>query len=701
MRPRRPHDLAAVIAAGLLVVLLIAKILVLWGRPLPVSPWSALAFVWQDVAVALGFFAFARLVRYRALVLPAYAALVVLTAANVSVGRVLSTPLTAPLLRAARGTLADSLFYHATAANLMLTALVLAAGVTVPVVLHRRLRTRTARIDELLGATAGRRVGAGLVAAAAFAVVALGPVASARVDTGGLERNVLVALARSGLPRVRGIAAHADWRRSPLAAEPLRDNIIGPLRADAPPGSAAPDAVRTAGAGVEAGAAADLRHLDATAAAVDLRHLRGAAAGTNVLLVVLESTAARYLGVYGARADPMPNLTALAARAIVFDNAYAVYPESIKGLVPLLASRDPALDIAAEDHAPAMTPSLATALARAGYDTGLFHSGRFMYLGMQELLERSGFATLEDAGHIGGNHDSSFGVDETAAVRRVLEWIDARPPGHPFFAAYLPIAGHHPYAYTTPGPFASNDDLGRYLNALHEGDLALEELFDGLRTRGLDRSTIIVVIGDHGEAFGQHDGNYGHNLAIYDENVRVPLLIALPDGGDTDRATAAGAGNSAADPHGAAVGANSAADLDGALAASAGSSTAPVSPGARVGRVASLIDVAPTILDLLGLDPPSSFDGGSLLEPDRRMALFFTDYSLGLLGLRDGCLKFIHALESGRSRLFNLCEDPDERVDLAGDPAQAERLAAYRDHVRAWSAARIAERTDARDRDRR
>jgi len=85
----------------------------------------------------------------------------------------------------------------------------------------------------------------------------------------------------------------------------------------------------------------------------------------------------------------------------------------------------------------------------------------------------------------------------------------------------------------------------------------------------------------------------------------------------------------------------------------------------RISRVASLIDTPPTILDLLGLESPATFEGISLLEPAPTVALFFTDYSLGLLGLRDSCWKFIHQVDNGASKLFDVCKDPDELQNLA------------------------------------
>lgn len=593
-------------AAILFLVLALAKALTLWGRTLPESGWAPLAYLWQDVAVALGFGLFERVVRREWAAWTGYAALVALAAVNVPVARVLSTPLTAPLLRAVRGTLSDSIKYHATAENLAAIGLVLAAGIVLPLVLPRMLagilravpRVRPARLHA----------GPTLVAGAVVAVLA-GPVASARVDTAGLERHPLLALVRTSLPRVRpgGGAVGGDWRTGLFSGHSVAPHGSEPVE--------------------------------------DLSHLRGTAAGRSVVLVVLESTAARYLRAYGAAHDPTPNLTALAKRALLFEHAYAVYPESIKGLVSILASRYPGFDLAAERHVEAAAPSLATRLTDAGYATALFHSGRFFYLGMDAILGRSGFARLEDAGDIGGNRESSFGIDEGAVVRRILGWIDALPRARPFLATWLPIAGHHPYSSSAPGggPFAEHQEVDRYRNALHDGDRALGELLDGLRARGREGSTLVVVAADHGEAFGQHEGNYGHNLALYEENVRVPLLFALPG--------------------------------------------APEAV-ARVGRVASLVDLAPTVLDLLGLDPLESFQGASLLAGPPRMALFFTDYSLGLLGLRDGCFKYIHELESGRGRLFDLCRDPEERVALSH--GAGDRTAAYRDRLRDWSAAQVA-----------
>jgi len=211
-----------------------------------------------------------------------------------------------------------------------------------------------------------------------------------------------------------------------------------------------------------------------------------------------------------------------------------------------------------------------------------------MYLGMEAIIRNRGFDTLADAGDIGGNHNSSFRVDEPSTVAYILKWIDALPAGQPFFVTYLPIAGHHPYETLEPGPFPERDEFGPYRNALHYGDASLGTLINGLRARGLDQKTLWIVLGDHGEAFGQHEGNYGHTFQLYEENIHIPFLVAAPG----------------IVPH-----------------------------EIRGSQVVSLVDTAPTVLDLMGLDAPNNYQGRSMLDGKPRMALFFADYSIGMLGL--------------------------------------------------------------------
>src|SRR5262249_24317129 len=222
----------------------------------------------------------------------------------------------------------------------------------------------------------------------------------------------------------------------------------------------------------------------------DLSRWQGAASGRNVVLILLESAGAQYLRPYGAATDPMPNLSELARTAILFANAYAVYPESIKGLFSVLCSRYPGIDTDAENYGRITTPSIAAILRAAGYHTALFHSGRFVYLGMQSVVQNRGYEVLEDAGDISGNRESSFGVDEASTVTRAIRWVDSLGKNDRFFLTYLPIAGHHPYDTPEPGPFPEREELDRYLNALHYSDASVALLVRGLRDRGLFENTL-------------------------------------------------------------------------------------------------------------------------------------------------------------------------------------------------------------------
>jgi arylsulfatase A-like enzyme len=263
-----------------------------------------------------------------------------------------------------------------------------------------------------------------------------------------------------------------------------------------------------------------------------------------------------------------------------------------------------------------------------------------MYLGMEAVIRGRGFHTLADAGDIGGNHNSSFGVDEPSTVNRMLEWVDRLLAGQRFFLTYLPIAGHHPYETPEPGPDSDSEDFGRYRNALRYGDASLGTLINGLRQRGLFENTMWIIVGDHGEAFGQHSGNYGHTFQIYEENMRVPFVISLPGA---------------------------------------------IKEPQRSTQVVSLIDLAPTLLDLMGIPPEQRHQGRSALDGESRMALFFADYSQALAGLRDGNWKFIHDLGSGHSRLFDLTRDPAEQRNLAD--IHPSRSRTYADILKSWTAA--------------
>ena len=214
----------------------------------------------------------------------------------------------------------------------------------------------------------------------------------------------------------------------------------------------------------------------------------------------------------------------------------------------------------------------------------------------------------------------------------MLSWIDKLAPGQRFFLTCLPIAGHHPYDTPERGPFPEREEIGRYRNALLYGDASLGALIEGLRARGLENRTLFVIYGDHGEAFGQHEGNYAHTFFVYEENVHVPFVIAAPG---------------------------------------------RIRGQTRVKNVVAIVDTAAYSSGPAWASRSGTLSGSINAPPGPRMALFFADYSLGILGLRDGPWKFIYRLDSRmRPEIFNLNVDSAERHDLS--PSNRDRAALVR-----------------------
>ena len=555
------------------------------------SVLSVPAFLFQDVAVVAVFAlldaALGLLLRHRPRGLRgasvAMGALVVFfvvyAAFNVAVARLFSTPLTHSMLGAAGGALADSILAYVTLGNVVaICAVTLLAAMT------------WLRVKALPGKRALWTLGF-----VGSAVVLAGPAAARRIDTLGMHRNALAAVV---------VTTWAARQPPPVSASKLQ-----PLPPLGP--------------------------------ALDLSHLAGAARGRSVIWVILESTAARYLGSYGADPDATPNLTKLAKHSVVFERAYCAQPESIKGLFSMLCGTPPGASTAAEDytHSKVPCPSIAALLQAKGYRTALFHSGRFRYLGMQGVVDDRGFDELHDAGTIGGDHVSSFGTADAATVQRMLKSLDALGADDRFFFVYSPISGHHPYKSPGDGPrpFEAETEQDHYRNDLYAGDDALGTLIEGVRARGLEDKVLWAVVGDHGQAFGEHEGNFAHTLFLYEENVHVPMIFAAP----------------------------------GALV---GQVSAP--------QITSLVDLAPATLALLGLEIPERMVGRSPLSPHPGVARFFTDHGPVKLGLRQGRYKFLYESEHDRSRLFDLKLDPEERVDVSAQHPELSR--SYRKHLDSW-----------------
>jgi arylsulfatase A-like enzyme len=556
---------------ALAVVLVAAKAALLAlraadGAAVAPSAWLPIALLHEDARVLVTFALLAalahRFARLRPVVPIVYAALAFWTAFNIPVARQLSSPLTFAFLHATGGAITDSIASYVTPLNLGVPLALCALAFALPRVV---------------------RVGSGVALVGAtitILAIALGPTAVRRAGVSGWHRNAVVTIAETTFARHAG--------RAPAPPPPLTSDACRPL--------------------VDPGAA-------------DLTDLVGLAQHRNVVWVILESTGARAFPAYGAARDVTPNLTALASNAVVFESAYAAYPESIKGFFSMICGREPPPGAEASDFVRDRVPCApaAEAFARAGVRTGLFHSGWFAYLGMEAVVRQRGFDVLVDAGSVDSPHRSSFGVDDRATARSLLAFVDQTPRDQRFFAVFMPIAGHHPYRAPgdAPRPFPEQDDHSAYFNDLHVADDSFGVLREGLRARGLDDQTVYVVVGDHGEAFREHPGNVAHALYVYEENVRVPFFIAAPGANLRPR---------------------------------------------RAPQLASLIDLTPTTLSLAGLPTSAAHEGRSLLiQSPPRVARFSTEQGVRRVALRDGRWKLIVDADSGRPEVFDLLSDPAER----------------------------------------
>jgi arylsulfatase A-like enzyme len=388
------------------------------------------------------------------------------------------------------------------------------------------------------------------------------------------------------------------------------------------------------------------------AGAAGSRAVRAAAARPpNVILVVLESVAARWASLNGGLYDSTPQLAAESAHALVFDNFYAHIGRSSNSLVAMLLSAYPKLDFrdVTEQYPRLAGTSLGTVLRDRGYRTAFITPSDLRWAGWATFLNGRGFDELHDAADLPcPNPISSWGVEDRCMVDGMIEFMK-QAPARPFFMMAWSTQTHHPYE-PTPGvpllnllrePVPDDYDLGRYLNVLHETDRHLGRLFDAIRENGLDDNTLVVVTGDHGQAFGYPHSTYAQGRTLFQEDVHVPLMFWFP----------------------------------------------PAYRSAmRSTIVGGHVDLAPTIADLAGLPLAPDWQGRSLFDTARApRAYFYVSGDRYELGVREANWKYILDLREGVEQLFDLDRDPTEQRNLAAQ--HPERCARLRQRLAAWTEA--------------
>lgn len=371
----------------------------------------------------------------------------------------------------------------------------------------------------------------------------------------------------------------------------------------------------------------------------------------NVVVVVLESVASRWTSLGGRGYETTPTLQAEAAQSIVFDNFYAHIGRSSNSLSAMLLSLSPKLGFRdmTEENPDLPGTSLASVFHERGYRTGFITASELTWAAWDRFLDGRGFDDVRDERDLAcGAPISSWGVEDRCMVDEMVRWM-GDGPDRPFFLMTWTQQTHHPYE-PTPGiemlglardRVVDGYNFERYLNVLHETDRQLARVFESVRRSGRERDTIIVVTGDHGQAFGYPHGSYMQGRTIYDEDVRVPLMIWSPRLYTKPRRS-------------------------------------PV--------IGSHVDLAPTIADLAGVPPAPEWQGRSLFDTRRAArAYFYVAEDEFMLGVRENAWKYILNLRDGTEQLYDLSADADELKNVAAlHPDICTRL---RRRLAAWTEA--------------
>jgi len=347
----------------------------------------------------------------------------------------------------------------------------------------------------------------------------------------------------------------------------------------------------------------------------------------NLVVIVLESTRARAVTPYEPSLQTTPFLASLAAQSLQVDKAYAVIPSTAKSLTAIFCSLYPATSLAPRAlTAGLLGRCLPRLLGEQGYQTVYLQTANARFENRLQAVPNMGFATFikpDDMPTAGFQEANFLGFEDDQMLGPSEAWLLAHRD-KPFFSAYLTVDAHHDYNRLTRHGvyhFAPADDmLDRYLNNVRATDVFLEQLFAQYKRAGVYEKTLFVIVGDHGEAFGEH-GRRAHNTVPYEEGLRVPLLIHDPTG-------------------------------------------KLVAPSHLPGPISQL-DIMPTVLGLLGFRVTSgALHGISMFDSPRDRVLITS--CLGSCATRVTATEaFIHHFGRREDELYDLRTDPLEREDLA------------------------------------
>lgn len=376
---------------------------------------------------------------------------------------------------------------------------------------------------------------------------------------------------------------------------------------------------------------------DGRNAAYVLRPAEAAAsapARPDMLVIVLESVSAK--AVMDNLAD-LPTLAGLVRTGTVFPNASVSVATSSRSMFSLLFSRHPRLSYEVEPRvidSGYPEPFLKT-LRHAGYATTFVMGGDFDFQGAGRMLDHGDAGSRRDYSDIPcdtrvdrstARMKNHVYLPDRCTFAEAERWFTAHKG--PRAAIVWPVSTHFPYDFDVQGKHPAGSKQA-YLTALRNTDRVLGQTLRHLADKGV--RPVVAVIGDHGEAFGEH-GFVMHAQTMFQEEIGVPLILSGP-----------GIASGQADP-----------------------------------RLAQIVDIAPTLVSLAGAARPCGWQGLSLLGADKRdRAYAFAVVRGPLAGYREGNRKYVLNLGEGTTVRYDLGSDPGEQrpVNLTGAEADVARTA--------------------------
>jgi len=363
---------------------------------------------------------------------------------------------------------------------------------------------------------------------------------------------------------------------------------------------------------------------------------------TPVILISVDTLRADHLSCYQPGRRPTPHIDSLAKNGTLFSQVSTPYPLTLPAHTALLTSTYPFANGVEDNGVPLKSTAvtLATVLKSAGYHTAAF-VGSFV-LDRRFGLSRGfdvydGPLDIHDRTSAGQMERKRPGAQTADAAMRWLE----RNSGAPFFLFLHLYDLHLPYDLP-PDPSQRHGETG-YAAELAYEDRVIGDFLAFLERRGLLEKALVVFTSDHGEALGDH-GESTHGYFLYQSTLHVPLLIRWPSGFTRF-------------------------------------------PHARMEEPASLLDVAPTILDAAGIPRPGEMRGRSLIAAAGASevyseSVYARDHfgCASLRSLRAGNYKYIAA---PKPEFYDLSADPNEMRNLfeqqrSKATAMGERIAALR-----------------------